>query len=316
MNKVSRVDSVPQPSRGPHTHRGSAEVEAALTAGLSEILGNDAPAPLAEAMRHAVLGPGSRFRPRLLFAVAESIGRYDERFASHAATAIELLHAASLVHDDLPAFDDASVRRGVPTVHVRFGEAIAVLAGDALIVGAYEHLHTGVQHHPRGHEALRILFRAGGAAAGLAKGQALELLPCEGNEALSRYHHAKTGVLFEAAAALGALSAHADPGPWLAIGRELGLFYQHLDDLADVLGDPARLGKDVGKDARHGRPSRADLVPPGSGPRLVAETAMERLTPQIQRVREAVPVGAEALRRYLESLLQEATARMLPLPGA
>lgn len=276
---------------------------------LAEILGDEAPLPLANAMRHAVLGGGSRFRPRLLLAVAASAGSYDERFALHAASAVELLHAASLVHDDLPAFDDAKARRGLPSVHAKFGEALAILTGDALIVGAYETLHAGAEHHPRCHQAMRILFRAGGAGEGLAKGQALELLPCDSNDALERYQRAKTGVLFEAAAALGALSANVDPAPWLGVARELGRLYQILDDVMDVCGDPVRVGKDLGNDERHGRPT--SVAAPGSGPRLVAETAKQMLEPGIARLRRAVPPNAPLIASYIEELLAETADRFL-----
>ncbi len=284
-------------------------VEFALQRGLSEILGDEAPLPLANAMRHAVLGGGSRFRPRLLIAVAASVGGYDERFALHASAAVEFLHAASLVHDDLPAFDDAKARRGMPSVHTEYGEALAILAGDALIVGAYEILHTGVENHPRCHQALRILFRAGGAGEGLAKGQSLELMPCESRDALERYQRAKTGILFEAAAALGALSANVDPAPWLGVAREVGRLYQILDDVMDVCGDPARVGKDLGNDARHGRPSSVE--PPGSGPRLVAETAQQMLAPGIARLRRSVPPNAPLVASYIEELLRETADRFL-----
>lgn len=297
MNNVSHVATTDLPA-----------VESALVHALDVVVGSEAPAPLAAAIRHAVLGGGSRFRPRLLLAVAASVGVHDEKFAMHAAAAVELLHAASLVHDDLPAFDDASMRRGMPSVHARYGEALAILAGDALIVGAYEILHAGVSHHPRCHQAMRILFRAGGAAEGLAKGQALELLPCESNEALERYQRSKTGVLFEAAAALGALAADVDPAPWLPVARELGRLYQILDDVLDVCGDPARAGKELGNDARHGRPTSVE--PPGSGPRLVAENARDMLQPGIERLRNAVPTDAPILAAYIEEMLAETTSRL------
>lgn len=282
-------------------------VERTLDRSLAQLLGHDTPALFAEALRHAVLAGGSRFRPRLLLAVAAASGVYDARFAESAAAAIELLHCASLVHDDLPAFDDAARRRGHPTVHRKYGEALAILVGDALIIGAYETLHAGAAGHPRGHEAMRILFRAGGAAEGLCKGQAFELAPT-GSVDVTRYHHAKTGVLFEAAAALGALAANRAPAPWVSVGRELGLLYQAIDDLLDVCGDPERIGKDVGNDARHQRPTSA--APPESGARLVASTAREVLAERVAKVRAAVPAGATLLASYIDELLDEVAAKL------
>lgn len=288
----------------------SARVEQALHEALDDLLGVEAPPDLAAAMRHAVLAGGSRFRPRLLLTVAQAHGAHDTRFAAHAAAAVELLHAASLVHDDLPAFDDASQRRGVPTVHKLHGQALAILAGDALIVGAFQVLHAGAADHPRGKQAMQILFRAGGAAQGLAKGQALELSACATQAELERYHHAKTGVLFEAATTLGALSANADAEAWRDLGRELGLLYQAIDDVLDVCGDAQGLGKDVGNDARHARPNLVHALEPLSGPRLVHTDVDAVLAARTARLRSAVPQGMPAVSQFVESLLAELARRM------
>lgn len=210
-----------------------------------------APPTLRAALRHAVFPGGARLRPQLCMAVASACGeeapsptRWQRALAS--ASAIELVHCASLVHDDLPCFDDAELRRGVVTVHRRFGEATAVLVGDGLIVLAFETLA-----HAGAHDSMLLLASATGPSRGIIAGQAWESEP----EAISldEYHRAKTGALFEAAAAAGALAAGLDPHPWKAFGELVGRAYQAADDVADVCGDPRE--KTAARDETLKRPS-------------------------------------------------------------
>jgi geranylgeranyl diphosphate synthase type II len=172
-----------------------------------------------------------------------------------AAIAIELLHCASLVHDDMPCFDDADMRRGRVTVHKQFGEPLALLTGDALIVMAYQVLaRSGRQHPMRTVQLLGVISDGVGAPDGIVAGQAWE---CETRVDLSRYQRAKTGALFVAATCGGALAAGVDPAPWRELGDTLGEAYQVADDIRDVMMQADQLGKPAGQDAHHGRPSAA-----------------------------------------------------------
>lgn len=268
-------------------------VERALYAAL-EVGG---PPRLREAMVHAVFPGGARVRPRLTLAIAEGYGGGLEK-AAVAGAAVELLHCASLVHDDLPCFDDASVRRGRPSVHKAYGEPMAVLVGDALIVAAFatvgRTLPTGVA----------ILAEAAGAARGIVGGQAWELEPA-GPPDLVTYHRAKTAALFEAAAALGAASCGLPTARFIAFGRAIGLAYQVADDLADALASEANLGKPVGRDALLGRPTA--LV---SG----VDVALARFQRAAADARAAVPPGAGAasLERFTGGLFDALIARISP----
>ena len=213
------------------------------------------PPKLSAAIRHAVFPGGARIRPQLCLAVAGACGDDDPGLADAAAAAIELLHCASLVHDDLPCFDDAAQRRGMPSVHRAFGERIAVLAGDALIVLSFQTLALGAARSPaRLAPLLSTLARGVGMPNGIVAGQAWE---CEPQVDLSDYQRAKTGVLFAASTMAGAQAAGADPAPWQAFGEWLGAAYQVADDIRDVLADPEVIGKPTGRDAALGRPSVA-----------------------------------------------------------
>lgn len=230
-------------------------LEASLEAALATGLGLGHPPRLAAAMRHAVFPGGARIRPRLLLAVSAACGLDDPRLSHGAAAAIELLHCASLVHDDLPCFDDADTRRGVASVHRAYGERLAVLAGDALIISAFECLSNSAQDHlSRLPGLLHTLCAGVGMPGGIAAGQAWE---CEPSVSLAAYQRAKTGALFAAAALAGAQAAGANPRPWRALGEALGQTYQVADDIRDVVADPQALGKPVGQDMALGRPSMA-----------------------------------------------------------
>ena len=261
-------------------------IEQALHAALGLGLAEGGPPQLGRAVRHAVLTPGSRARPRLVLAVASACGDDAPAVTDAAAASLELLHCASLVHDDMPVFDDADTRRGQPTVHRLFpahGEQLALLTGDGLIVLAFENLAWNTRSHPERLGPLTLIIaRAVGVGHGIVAGQAWE---CETGVDLTQYHREKTAALFSAATQAGAAAAGMDSAPWRTLGENLGLAYQVADDLRDVAGDAAELGKPVGQDAAHDRPS------------AVAELGVE---------------GAVAT---LEQLLEEATESIPACPG-
>ncbi|HST26771.1 MAG TPA: farnesyl diphosphate synthase [Rudaea sp.] len=220
-----------------------------------------APAALHRAMRYAVLGGGKRLRPVLVYATGSALGApFDALDAS--AAAVEIIHAYSLVHDDLPAMDDDALRRGRPTCHVVFGEAMAILAGDALQALAFELLAADTAHDPGAHvEMLRTLAAACGSH-GMAGGQALDLAAVGtmlAPDELDRMHEHKTGALIRASVRLGALAAgNTDAAALAALddyGHAVGLAFQIRDDILDVEGDSATLGKTAGKDAADSKPT-------------------------------------------------------------
>lgn len=219
-----------------------------------------------------------------------------------AAVAIELIHCASLVHDDLPCFDDAALRRGRATVHARFGEALAVLCGDGLIVAAFDELAHGLARSETLARAVSLLATAASAGDGLVAGQAWEAEP---SPSLTRYHHAKTGVLFETATALGALAAGDDPARWRPLGAAFGDGFQIADDIVDRVATAAELGKPVRQDLSHARPSAVE--------QLGLDTARARLDAMARRALELVPPchGREPLRAWLGELMMSLFARAL-----
>ena len=195
-------------------------IDQALDAAVTQATAPGCPPMLAEAVRHAVFSGGARIRPRLCLAVAGACGDDAPAVSEAAAAAIELLHCASLVHDDLPCFDNSPLRRGQPTVHKQYGERLAVLAGDALIVLAFETLARGAAAYPpRLVNLLGTVGRAVGMPSGISAGQAWE---CESQVALSEYHRSKTGALFIAACVAGAQAAGAHPEPRRRVGEPLG----------------------------------------------------------------------------------------------
>jgi len=234
-------------------------------AALARVLPDDdrAPLELHKAMRYAVLGGGKRLRPVLVYATGTAFGAQAETLDT-SACAVEIIHAYSLVHDDLPAMDDDALRRGRPTCHIVFGEAMAILAGDALQALAFEVLAGDAQltcdaaNHI---EMLRTLARACGAD-GMAGGQAFDLaavgkalVPSE----LERMHVYKTGALIRASVRLGALAAGCRDTAMLAAleryGHAVGLAFQIRDDILDVESDSATLGKTAGKDVANAKPT-------------------------------------------------------------
>ena len=228
-----------------------AHIEEVLEFAIARATGAGAPPLLASALHYAVFPGGHRIRPQLCLAVAQACG--DGPAAAAAAAAIELLHCASLVHDDLPCFDDADTRRGKPSVHAQFGTPIAVLAGDALIVLAFETLAKATSPE-RLASLIAIVATSVGAPSGIVAGQAWE---CEAAVPLVDYQRAKTGALFVGSTMAGAAAAGLDPEPWRRLGATLGEAYQVADDLRDVLCDAEELGKPIGQDAARYRPNAA-----------------------------------------------------------
>jgi geranylgeranyl diphosphate synthase, type II len=222
----------------------------------------DCPKQLAEAIRYALLGPGKRLRPRLVLMAAEACGGALES-AMPAACAVEMVHAYSLVHDDLPAMDDDDLRRGRPTCHKQFGDAVAILVGDALLARAFEVLATEITPPSTAAKCCAILGRAAGASA-LVGGQSDDLAMGEQSHVeldgdasiLESIHRRKTGALFVAALELGGIVAGGTVEQLEALaayGRNVGLAFQITDDLLDVAGNPAAVGKRLAKDADRGK---------------------------------------------------------------
>ncbi len=242
---------MPEPASGPSPLPGwrarvDAAIEAALPAASAE------PRRLHGAMRHAAQDGGKRMRPLLVYAAGTAFG-CDEGALDAPAAAVELVHAYSLVHDDLPAMDDDTLRRGKPTVHIAFDEATAILAGDALQSLAFELLAGAPLPAAARVEMLGELARAAGVH-GMCGGQALDI-DATGRRiaagALERLHALKTGALLRAAVRLGAIAAGADAPARARLddfAEALGLAFQVRDDLLDVEGDSAVLGKTAGKD--------------------------------------------------------------------
>jgi farnesyl diphosphate synthase len=244
----------------------SAQRLARVEQALSDWVVADAPAGLGQAMRYAVLDGGKRLRPLLVFAACEAT-RGDASAALRAACAAELIHAYSLVHDDLPCMDNDILRRGKPTVHVKFGEAQALLAGDALQALAFELLAPeGSGIAPEVQASLcRLLARSAGHA-GMAGGQAIDLASVGRTltEAqLREMHRRKTGALLQASVMMGAACGAAGAAAHSALeeyGAAVGLAFQVVDDILDVTADSGTLGKTVGKDAAQDKPTYVSLL--------------------------------------------------------
>lgn len=237
---------------------------------LGQWVGKDAPARLGEAMRYAVLDGGKRLRPLLVLAAFEAVhneaGDAGEA-ALRAACAVELIHAYSLVHDDMPCMDDDVLRRGKPTVHVQFGEAQALLAGDALQAFAFELLTPEDERILPAVQATlcRQLARAAGSA-GMAGGQAIDLASVGlalTQDQLRQMHRLKTGALLQASVMMGVACGTSSAAAQKALsdyGAALGLAFQVVDDILDVVADSATLGKTAGKDAASDKPTYVSLL--------------------------------------------------------
>jgi len=228
---------------------------------------NGGPARLAQALHYAVTPGGAHIRPTILYSVAAACGEDRPALTDAAAVALELIHCASLVHDDLPCFDDADTRRGKATVHRAFSEPLAVLTGDSLIVLAFDVLADAAGDQPRrALDLIRVLSRRTGMPDGICAGQGWE---SEAKVNLSAYHRAKTGALFIAATQMGAISAGQEAEPWEELGARIGEAFQVADDLRDALYDAETLGKPVGQDvATRARTAVSELGVQGAIRRL------------------------------------------------
>lgn len=265
---------------------------------------DDCPAVLRQAIRHSLLAPGKRLRPLLVLMSAQACGCPREA-AMAAACAVEMVHTYSLIHDDLPAMDNDQYRRGRPCCHVLFGEANAILAGDALLAQAFEVLSSG-RVQPAGVAAACCLdlARAAGASA-LVGGQVDDLrgLTGEGElAALERIHRRKTGALFQVSLRLGGRIAQATVAEFEALdafGRKLGLAFQIVDDLLDERGDAAALGKSVGKDRQ-----QAKLTFPALLGVAESQRRAEALIHDAQRELDVLGAGAGCLQALAHYVLE------------
>lgn len=236
----------------------SKRIDRAMTQAITRAQGGGdaAPGRLAAALNYAVTPGGARIRPTICLSVAMACGDDRPALSDRAATALELIHCASLVHDDLPSFDNADFRRGKPTVHLAFSEPLAVLTGDSLIIAAFDVLADVTEVDAmRALKLVRLLAHHTGMPHGICAGQGWE---SEAKVDLSAYHRSKTAALFVAATQMGALSAGHEPGPWSELGARIGEAFQVADDLRDALYDEADLGKPAGQDAIHQRPSAVE----------------------------------------------------------
>jgi geranylgeranyl diphosphate synthase type II len=261
-------------------------------------LGDDCPSSLGEAMRYSLLAPAKRLRPMLVLAAAEACGGQETQ-ALPAACAVEMVHTYSLIHDDLPAMDDDDLRRGLPTCHKKFGEALAILAGDALLTLAFQVLAEG--YPPATAAGCCLELARGAGAAGMVGGH-VEDLAWEKNsgtlEALNRLHGRKTGALFRACLKLGLLAVQGEraggPDPAMeksldGFGRCFGLAFQITDDLLDVESSATQAGKRVGKDAARGKLTYPGLL----GPTESRQRAVQLQHDAAEYLR---PLGAKGVR--------------------
>jgi geranylgeranyl diphosphate synthase type II len=274
--------------------------EAALKLHFDTAAGAGAPQRLQAAMQHAVFSGGARIRPQLCMAVATACGDDAPELTNAAAVALEFMHCASLVHDDMPTFDNADFRRGRPTVHKAFSEPLALLAGDGLIVMAYQVLLQAGRPHPdRLIELMDNLSRGVGLPNGIVAGQAWE---CESTADLGQYQRAKTGALFVSATCAGAIASGQPYEPWAPLGAYLGEAYQVADDIRDVLGDVASLGKPAGQDVLNARPSSAQA--------LGLEGAIHHFDGLIAKAGESIPDCS--CRDMLKQLVLHESERLVP----
>lgn len=245
--------------------------------------------PLIQAMRYSLLNGGKRLRALLIYATGESLGA-DLNLCDIAAAAIEMIHAFSLIHDDLPAMDDDILRRGVPTCHIAFDEATAILAGDALHTEAFDLLSHQIPNPNTALQMIKILSRAIGKS-GMVQGQTIDVLS-EGKiltlSQLEQMHYLKTGCLIEAAVQLGYLASEkSQPKIQTALqhyGRLIGLAFQIKDDLLDATSNAEKLGKTAGIDTRNQKSNFVGLL----GIDQATQT-MERLIQQAEDLLKPFP---------------------------
>jgi len=286
----------------------AARIEQVLEDAVARTEDGQAPPRLSAAVRYSVFPGGARVRPQLCLAVARACGDDAPEIADAAAAAIEFLHCASLVHDDLPCFDNAGLRRGKPSVHTAFGEPLAVLAGDALIVLAFETVAIAGAARPLRLAPLMTAITWGvGMPGGIVAGQGWESEPFT---PVAAYHRAKTASLFMAATMAGAVAAGADPCAWMALGDRLGAAYQVADDLLDAVAQPEDLGKPIGQDAA--------LLRPSAVTEMGLKGALAHLEKLVAEATEAIPEceGADALRDLVVAQASRLTPKQLARSAA
>ncbi len=268
-----------------------------------------APEALAQPMRYSVLDGGKRLRPLLVMAASEAVAGHPQA-SLRAACAVELSHAYSLVHDDMPCMDNDVLRRGKPTVHVRYGQASAMLAGDALQALAFELLVPGDDAIEPAKQALlcRLLARAAGGQ-GMAGGQAIDLASVGqaiGSAQLHEMHRLKTGALLQASVLMGAHCGQPSEQALLALadyGAAMGLAFQVVDDILDVTADSQTLGKTAGKDAAQDKPTFVSLM----GLRDSRNYAQELLSQAQASLRQSGLPDTTALRALADRLVHRAS---------
>lgn len=282
----------------------SQRIEDALHKALERVTRPSAPRSLAGALTHSVYPAGQRIRPRLTLSVALACGDDKPLISTAAATAIELLHCASLVHDDMPCFDNAKLRRGVPSVHAAHGESLALLAGDGLILLAFETVALSAAADPQRSASLSLIIaRAVGMPHGIIAGQGWESEPAPD---LTLYQRAKTGALFAGAAMAGAAAAGHPAEPWSPLGYLLGEAYQVADDIRDVMCSEKDIGKPVGQDEALGRPNAVH--------ELGIKGAARKLIALVEDAAQSIPdcIGAPVLKAQIRAQ----ASRFLPKEAA
>ena len=263
--------------------------------------GDGCPPRLREAIRHSLLAPGKRLRPLMVLMAAEACGSKREA-ALPAACAVEMIHTYSLIHDDLPAMDDDDLRRGLPTCHAKYGEAAAILAGDALLAQAFEIIAVGIQPPALAARCCAELAEASGPTQ-LVGGQAADLLAeftQQGLKDLEAIHSRKTGAIFRVSLRLGGLAGRASEAQLRALdvyGQKLGLAFQIVDDLLDHAGDEAALGKRAQKDSQRGKLTFPSLL----GVESIRRRADELIAEACQELKifEGRAERLQALARYV-----------------
>lgn len=282
----------------------AARIEQALERSVALATKGECPPKLTNAVRYALFPGGARVRPQLTMAVAAACSEKDSELVDGAAAAIELLHCASLVHDDLPCFDDADFRRGKKSVHALYGEEIAVLVGDALIVQAFHSIAASCGNTPQYlPDLMTCVASSVGMKGGIIAGQAWE---SEDVIDVKEYHCAKTGSLFVGAVSAGALAVGSDPQPWRLLGSKIGEAYQLADDLLDTLGTEEESGKPIGQDAVHCRPNAVTA--------LGFPKAVELLNTTIGEAVSAIPDCRGA--KELSGLIAAQAKRLVPAKAA
>lgn len=277
-----------------------ARIESCLEDSIAHATTKPCPPKLAKAVHYAVFPGGARVRPQLCVSVANACGGDESPIADGAAAAIEMLHCASLVHDDLPCFDDADIRRGKASVHSLYGEPLAVLAGDALIVEAFNTLARVCESSPEKLAGLvQCIAGAVGMPQGIVAGQAWE---SESKIDVQQYHRAKTGSLFVGAVTAGAIAVGEDPKPWRPLGQFIGDAYQLADDLMDAIGSKEESGKPVLQDVANTRPNAVE--------QFGVDGVMKKLKDTVNNAAASIPEcdGAEEL----QSLIVAQATRLVP----